>query len=84
MLTRIKSESTYRNFQVWNEYIWGDMAAALSLAIQGNSLLVYYMTPTLYDTICINPYLTPSDPGMNPMYPLGETMVSIDNIKDTL
>ena len=47
MLTRIKSEPTCSNFQVWNEDISYDMTATLSLTSQFNSLLVHYMTPTL-------------------------------------
>ena len=81
-LTRIESKPMYSYLQVWNEEIWGDVVAVLSLIGQGNGLLGDYTTPTLYTTIYTNPYLTPHNPGTNATYPPGATMVARDNIKD--
>ena len=72
----------YSNIQVWNEDIWGNVAAVPPITGQGNVLLGNYMTPTLYDTIFTNPYLTLSDLETDPMYPLCAAMVSRDNTKD--
>ena len=48
--TRIESEPTYREIQVWYEYIWGNVEALPFLTGQGNGLLGHYMSPNLYYT----------------------------------
>ena len=39
MIMRIKSYPTYRNLQVYNDEIWGDVMAVLLFLGQGNDLL---------------------------------------------
>ena len=79
-LTRIKIKPKCSYLKVLDEVIWGNVVYVLSLTGQGNNLLVDYMKPTLCTTISVNPHLTPINPGTNPMYPMGTTMVARENI----
>ena len=81
-LTRIEIDLTYRYLQVWNEDILVDVVDVTSLTGHINSLLVYYVTTSLYDTIPPNIYMTSINTGMDQTYHSGETMVARDNIKE--
>ena len=81
-LTRVNSEATYTGLQLWNEDIWFNVAAFMSIGGQGNGLIGDYMPAALYATICPTPYQKPTNPGNNPSYSTGATYLAYKSIKD--
>ena len=76
-------DPSYTGIQVWNEEIWGNLAAIMSIRGQGNGLIGDYMLSTLYARIFLTPYQKPTNAGNNPYYPIGATQVERKIIKDT-
>ena len=80
----MNGEPAYTDLQVWNEDIWGNVVAIISIRGQVNRMIGEYMLFTLYATMCPTPYQKPTDIGNNIAYSKRATQVTRKSIKDIL
>ena len=83
MLYKIINKSNYIGLKVWNEDMWGNVTFIPSIRGQGNRLIGYYMSPTLYARIFLTPYQKATNPDKSLSYPTGATQAACNIIKDT-
>ena len=67
---------------MWNEHIYVNVVAILSIGGQGNRLIGNYMSSTLYMKIFLTPIQKTNNPGVNLTYPIGSEQESRESINN--